>query len=116
MDVVARRAGAGFAVVAKDFLQFLEQIGLGTEGAQMLVAVLALLDHFGPHLGAVIAMERIALDVGRGYIFAAEDVLESPLHRRGAGAGRAGDRYDGIAARHPDITGSREKGRAARTA
>ena len=38
MDVMTRRSGAGFAVVAKCPFQFLEQVGFGAEMAEMLVA------------------------------------------------------------------------------
>src|ERR1700744_6086361 len=93
-------AGAGFAVVAKHFFQFLEQIGFGAEMTEMLVAAFGLLDHLGPHLGAVVPMEGVAFDIGRGHLFTAEDVLERLLDRGGAGARGARDRYDGITARH----------------
>ena len=55
--------------------------------AEMLVAALGLLRHFRAHLDAIVAMEGVALDIGRGDLFAAEDVLEGLLHRRRAGAG-----------------------------
>ena len=45
-------------------------------------------------------MEGVALDVGRGHLLAAEDVLESLFDRGRAGARGARDRYDGMAARH----------------
>ena len=98
VNVMTRGAGAGLAVVAEDVLQFLEQVGFRAEVAEVLVAVLALFLHPGAHLDAVVAMKRIALDIGCGDLLAAEDVLERLLHRSGAGARRTRDRYDGIAA------------------
>ena len=84
---MARGAGAGFAVVPKQLLKRFEQIGFGTEVAEVLVAALGLFGHFRAHIDAIVAMEGIALDIGRGDLFAAEDVLERLLHRRRAGAG-----------------------------
>src|SRR4029077_10257509 len=98
VDIVARGSGAGLAVVAERLFQLLEQIGFGTEMAEMLVAALGLLRHFRAHLDAVVAVEGVALDIGGRDVLAAEDVFERLLHRRRAGAGRARDRYDGMAA------------------
>jgi len=98
VNIVPRGPGAGFAVVAKQLFELLEQIGLGTEVAERLGAALRLLHHLATHLGAVVAVERIAFDKGCGDLLAAEDVLERPLHRCRAGARRARDRYDGMAA------------------
>ena len=55
------------------------------------------------HLVAVVAMERIALDDRRADALAPEDVLEGPGDGGGAGAGRAGDRDDGMLGRHGGI-------------
>ncbi len=98
VDVMARRSGAGFTVVAEYSLQLLEQVGFGAEMAEMLVAALGLLRHFRPHLEAVVAMESIALDIGGGDLLAAKDILERLLHRRRAGARRTRDRNDGMTA------------------
>ncbi len=83
---MARRPGAGFAVIAEHALQLFEQIGLGAEMAEVLVAALGLLRHFRPHFDAVVTVEGIAFDIGRSDLFAAEDILERLLHRRRAGA------------------------------
>ncbi|MNU00540.1 hypothetical protein D3C72_2436920 [compost metagenome] len=48
------------------------------------------------HRLAIIAMEGIALDERGGDVLTLEDLLEGVLDGGGAGAGRAGDRYDGI--------------------
>src|SRR3954471_7740690 len=93
-------AGAGFAVVAEDFLQLLEQVGFRAEVAEVLVALLAFLQHLRAHLDAVVPMKRIALDIGGSDLLATENVLERLFHRGGAGARRTRDRYNGIAARH----------------
>ena len=103
VDVVPGGARTGFAVVAKRPLQLLEKIGFGAEMAEVPVAALPLLRHFRAHLGAIVAMEGVALDVGRGYLLAAEDVLERPFDRGRAGARGARDRYDGMTARHLSV-------------
>src|SRR5882757_8521635 len=97
MDVMTRHAGPGLAVVAEDFLQFLEQIGFRTEMAEMLVAALGFLRHFRAHLKPIVAVEGIPLDIGGCDLFATEDVFKRLLHRGRAGTGRTRDRYDGIA-------------------
>src|SRR5713101_6325354 len=86
VDVVACGAAASLAIIAKYLLQLLEEICFRTEVAEVLVAALAFLNDFGAHLGAVVAMERIALDVGRRDLFATKDNLERLLDRRRAGA------------------------------
>ena len=113
VDVMTRRTGAGFAVVAKHPLQLLEQVGFGTEMAEMLVAALGFLRHFRAHLETVVAMEGVALDIGRRDLFAAKDVLERLFHRRRAGARRTRDRYDGMTARHHGLPRQRNRPRRA---
>ena len=81
--------------------------------AEVLVAALGLLGHFGAHLGAVVAMEGVALDIGGRDLLAAEDVLERLLDRRGAGARRARDRNDGMTARHRSVRLQRNRPRRA---
>src|SRR5450631_1675247 len=86
VDVMTGRSGAGFTVVAKQPLELFEQIGFGAEMTEMLVSALAFLRHFRAHFGAIVAMESVAFDIGRGYLFAAEDILERFYDRRRAGA------------------------------
>ena len=52
------------------------------------------------HLLAVVAVEAVAFDEGGVDALAPEDVLEGARHRGGAGAGRAGDRDDGMLVGH----------------
>src|SRR5262245_20076145 len=105
---------AGLAIFAKRLLERLEQIGFRTEVAEMLVAALGFVSHLAAHLGAVVAMECVALDIGRGHVLAAKDLLERALHRCGARAGRAGYRDDGMPTGHARPL--RETVRAAQTA
>ena len=86
MDVMTRRSGAGFTVVAKYFLQLFEQVGFRAEMAEMLVATLGLVQQLGAHLEAIVTMEGVAFDVGRDDLLAPKDVLEGLFHRRRAGA------------------------------
>ena len=53
--------------------------------AEVFVAALALLRHPGAHFETVVAVKGVAFDVGRGYFFAPEDILEGLLHRSRAG-------------------------------
>ncbi len=79
-------SGAGFAVVAKQPLELFEEIGFGAEMAEMLVSALPFLRHFRAHFDTVVTMESVAFDIGRGHLFAAEDVFERFFDRRRAGA------------------------------
>jgi hypothetical protein len=56
--------------------------------------------HEVPHLDAIVAMKRVALDDRGGQAFAPKDLLERRLHRRRAGSRRAGDRENGMLGRH----------------
>jgi hypothetical protein len=98
----------------RNSLQLLEQIGLGAEMAEMPVALFRLLQHFLPHFGAVVAVERVAFDISRSHVLAAEDVLERLLHRRGASAGRAGHGDDGVPTGHAFTTSSGQRNRPRR--
>src|SRR6202008_4557783 len=93
-------AGAGLAILAKRPLELLEEIGLRAEMAEVLVAAFGFLRHFLAHRGAGVAVEGIALDIGRGHLLAAEDLLEGLLDRSGAGPRGARDGDDGMATRH----------------
>src|SRR3569623_1332838 len=79
MDIVTRIAGSRFAITADHSLQFGEQVGLGTEVTEMLVAPIRLLGHLGAHFGTVVSMERVSFDIGGDDILAADNLLESPL-------------------------------------
>src|SRR5262249_54968377 len=94
-----------------------EQIGLGAEMAEVPVATLGLARHLHAHFGAVIAMERIALDIDGVDLLAMKDLLKCPLDRRGAGAGRTCDRDDRVLSGHgafldPKEAAMREQRRA----
>src|SRR5271165_4773411 len=68
--------------------------------AEVLVAAVRLLGHLCAHLGAVVAMEGVALDIGRLHVLAPEDVFERLLDRRRAGSRRTRDGNDGVSAGH----------------
>lgn len=74
-----RRRGAGLAIVAERPLQLFEKVGLGAEMAEMLVAALGLLRHLRAHLGAVVAMERVAFDVDGVDVLTEEYLLKRLL-------------------------------------
>ena len=123
VDVGARLAGAGLAIGLEDGFQLGQQVGLGAEMTEVVVACLLGLGHRLLHAGTVEAVEGIALDEGGGDVLAAEDLLERLLHRRGARARGTGDGNDGMLDRH-DVSKSpalvlgirRGTGRACRTA
>src|SRR4029079_10879877 len=96
VDVMTRRSSAGFAVVARCVVTFPEEVRFRAEMAEMPVAALGFLQHFRAHLDAIVAVEGVTLDIGRNHLFAAEYLLERPLHRRRTGARRTRDRYDGM--------------------
>ena len=100
VKVLAQLAAAGLAVRPEQRFQLHEQVGVGTEMADLAVAALVrLLDEL-PHLEPVEAVERVALDDLRLDLLAAEDVLERRRDRGRAGARRAGDRDDRVPFRH----------------
>src|SRR2546430_17700510 len=94
VDVVPDSSGPGLAVVAEQFLQFLEQVCFRAEMTEMLVAALGLLGHFGAHLRAVVEVKGVALDIGGRYVFAAGEVFKCLLPPGRAGPGRSGNRYN----------------------
>ena len=100
MNVGARAPAASLRIGAECRLELLEQIGVVAEVTVMVVAVCRRLQHPLLHIGAVPAVERVAFDINRTDLLAAEDLLESSLDRGRPGAGRAGDSDDGMLDRH----------------
>jgi hypothetical protein len=100
VHVDPRLAAAGLAVAAEQLLELAEQVRVGPEVAEVLVARPPRLGHLLAHLGAVVAVEGVALDDGRIDLLATEDPLEGGLDRRRPGAGGAGDGDDRVLGRH----------------
>jgi hypothetical protein len=100
MQVLAAQPRAGFGVAAEQPLELGEEVVLGPEVAEVLVAAVLGLELARAHLLAVEAVEAVALDHRGGDLLAAKDVLERARDRRGAGAGRSGDRDDGVSLAH----------------
>jgi len=87
VQVLAKTAAAAASVVDEQLLQFREQIGFGTEMAEMAVALFLLLLHLFAHPHAVVTMKGVAFDDLRVQLLAVEDVLEALHHGTGTGAG-----------------------------
>src|SRR5262249_43441616 len=100
VQVLARAPTSGLAVVAEQALQLAEQIGLGAEVAEVLVAALQCTLHLLLHLGAVVAMKAVTFDEGGRDLLAPEYLLEGLAYRGGTGARRAGDSDDGMPGGH----------------
>jgi len=91
--VVTAFATAGLAVILEEPGEIAEQIGVGTEVADV-VAATACVRNGSAHRRTRVAMKAVSLDDGGGDIEAAEDVLEGRLDGRGAGARRTRDCND----------------------
>ncbi len=94
MHITTDAAHATFAVVVEQALQFAQQIGLGPEVTEVVVALRFRQFHSRAHLDPVVAMKRVAFDDLRLDTFAAKDVRETHHDGGGAGAAGAGDRDD----------------------
>ncbi len=100
VDVVAQAAATVGAVLGEDFLQFPEQVGLGSEMAEVVIAAGLRRRHGLLHALAVVGVEGVALEGGVAHALAAEDLFEGVFDRRGAGSRGAGDGNDAMFARH----------------
>ena len=100
VQVLAALAAAGLGVGAEQVLEFAEEVGLGPEVAQLATAADFAGGELFAHGLAVVGVEAVALDDGRGDAFTAEDFLEGALHGASAGTGRAGDGDDRMAFGH----------------
>ena len=94
VQVLADLAAAGGAIALEQGFELGDQIGVRAEMAEVGIAFGFLDLQLGAHALAVVAMEGIALGNRRLDLFATEDVLERLHHRRGAGAGAAGNGDD----------------------
>jgi hypothetical protein len=99
VQVLPDLAAAAFGVGAEQRLEVLEQIGVGTEVAEVAVRRLGVLLPRAHRL-PVVPMEGVALDDLRLDGLAAEDVLERVHHGRRAGARGTGDRDGRMLERH----------------
>ena len=100
MDIVAGHPDASFAIIPKRFLEFLEQICLRAEVAEVFVASLGFFGHALAHLSTVVPVKRITLDKGSLDVLAMENLLEGTLDGGRAGAGRSCDRDNRMLSGH----------------
>ncbi len=77
MDVAPHLAAAGAGVGGKGGVQFRQQVALGPEVADLRAFAVVGRTHLGAHLGAVVAVEGIALDHLGADVLAPEDVGEA---------------------------------------
>src|SRR3984893_15466926 len=73
MNIMPGLAGAGFVIAANHGFEFREKIGAGAEMAEIAVALRLLQGHHGAHFIAIVTVEGIAFDKGRGDLLAAEN-------------------------------------------
>ena len=102
VEVLADLGGALFAVDAKERLQLLEEIPVGSEVAQDLPVLLRFRERLA-HRSTIVAVECVALDDDGLDALAAEDLLEDRLDGRRSSTGRAGDGDDWVLGRHQSI-------------
>ena len=86
MQVLAVLAASGLAVAAEQSFELLEQIGVGSEMAEAVLAAGERLRHFLLHRRTVVAMKAVAFDECGCHSLAAKDLLERAHDRGGAGA------------------------------
>src|SRR6185312_7464367 len=93
-------AMTGLAIAAEDLLELDEQVGIGTEMTEIVIATLDRIRHPLLHFGAVVAMEAVAFHESGAHVLAAEDLLERLTDRCRPGARGAGHRNDRVSGRH----------------
>ncbi len=87
MDVVPGLPAAGLAIDPKDVLQLVEDVGLGRKVRECVVPLGEALLQLGFHVGAVVAMEGVALDGDGTDALAPEDLVEGMPDGRRPGPG-----------------------------
>jgi hypothetical protein len=87
MYIVSIPGDAGFAEVPERRFQFVEYIRFRPEMAEVVIAFLGFFLHDAFHIGAVIAMESVALDEGGRDTLTPENLLKHALHGGRAGTG-----------------------------
>jgi hypothetical protein len=96
MNVVTRAASTALTVFTKERFQFFQQIGAGTEMAEIKISPAHLFRHGVFHPLAVVAVKCIPFDKGGGYAFAAKNLFKRSPYGRGARTRGAGYRDDGM--------------------
>src|SRR6185295_3442588 len=109
VNVVARAAGAGLGILAEHLLEFIEQVRLGAEMAEVVVAPYRCFGDCLLHRGAVITVEGVALYKSGLDPLAPEDLLKGVSDRGGSGPRGAGHRNDGMLDGHGRTSSSGTK-------
>ena len=109
MHIVTAAALAGFAIFAEDALQIFQCIRLVGEMRESGIARGIAALQFRLHVGAVEAVEGVALDRDGFHALAAEDLVEGGLDGRGARPRGTDDRDDGVFFRH-GISSGKDRG------
>src|SRR5699024_5126765 len=99
VQIMARLAGAQFAILREQRFQFVEMIRCRAEMAEILAPNGGPLQCLG-HVRAVIGMKGVAFDEGGARFEAVENALERQPRRGGAGAGRTSYRNYWVCNRH----------------
>ena len=108
VQVLAAFAGAGFGVGAEQLGQLGKQVVGRTEMAEVVVASLFRFGSLAFHFLAVMAMKAVAFNDSGVDAFTPENIFKRPRHRRSARTGRTGDRNDGVAFRHGEVSGCKK--------
>src|SRR5690554_5278958 len=103
MYVVPIGPAAALAILLKQLLKAVKQIGLDSEVRKLMFALRLLASQTGQLL-ARIAMEGVTINKRGMHILAHEHALESTPDRGSAGTGRAGNGNDWILPRHQRLS------------
>ena len=90
------RARSGFAKRLEYTFQFIQQVGLRPEMAEVIVTLVAFFLHYAFHFRAIVAMKSVSLNIGSLYTFACKNIFEGALDRSCSCAGRSGNRNNGM--------------------
>src|SRR5579859_5174201 len=100
VQIFAQAATAGRAIAAEQLLQLNEQIGIGPEVAEFMIATGDGVRQALFHFRTVVAMKAVAFDKRGVHLLAAEDLLERLADGGRSGARGAGHGNDGMSGRH----------------
>ena len=89
------------AVLPEQSFQFLDQIGLRSEVAEMLITSRLFLGHPGDHRRTIMTVIAVPRDDSGVEVLSTENMLKGMRDRRGSGARRPSDGNDGVFDRHP---------------
>ena len=96
MQIATTLAPSTLAIFPEQGLEILEQVGVRSEMAEVMIATPKLIPKRPIHVSPVVAMKAIALHKSGMNSLTAKDLLENAHHRSSARSRRAGDRNDRV--------------------